>query len=354
MSRFLPLTRPGRPILRRGRGTVQLGIEPDSAVVIDRLSDDAATALLRLDGATGRHEVLTLAPELGDVLDELHRRGVLDDDPGPTSTVSTVRRTRHAPEIAALALAHASRSAALRVLARRARATVIVRGSDPAATHVALGLAASGVGTVALEGPDHGVVAADLTPLGPLEISDSWRQDVSEALRRQGAHPAVVSGRASRPALVVVCGAADIDVPWTDPELADDLLADGITHLALAVSGTAARVGPLVRPGRSACLWCLDGRSTDLDPAWPALADQIRLRHYSARARSTALTSLAAAFAVTQCLAVVDGVDGDPEPASLGAQVEFRLADPLPRVLPVAEHPGCGCGWARSTGTMAG
>lgn len=354
MSRFLPLARPCLPVLRRGRGTVQLGIDPDTAVVVDRLSDDAATALLHLDGATGRHQVLTLAPELGGVLDELHRRGLLDDDPGPTSTVSSVRRSRHAEELGALALGLGSGAAALRVLARRARATVIVRGSDPAATHLALGLAASGVGTVALEGPDHPVTVADQTPLGPFEVSDSWRQEVSDAVRRQGSHPVVVSGRASRPALVVVCGSADVDVPWTDPELADDLLADGVTHLALAVSGAAARVGPLVQPGRSACLWCLDGRTADLDPAWPALADQIRLRHASTRARSTALTALAAAFAVTQCLAVVDGPEGRPEPATLDAQVEFRLTDPLPRELPVARHPGCGCGWGRTPYTMAG
>lgn len=354
MSRYLPVTRPGLPILRRGRGTVQLGIDPDRSVVVDRLSDDAATALLRLDGATGRHQVLTLAPELGDVLDELHRRGLLDDDPSPTTTVSSVRRSRHAAELGALALSLGDGPVALRVLARRARATVIVRGSDPAATQLALGLAASGVGTVALDGPDHPVTVADLTPLGPFEVSDSWRQDVSEALRRQGSHPVVVSARASRPALVVVCGAADVDVPWTDPELADDLLADGISHLALAVSGAAARVGPLVRPGSSACLWCLDGRAADLDPAWPALADQIRLRHASSRARSTPLTTLAAAFAVTQCLAVVDAPDGRSEPATLGAQVEFRLTDPVPRVLPVAHHPGCGCGWGRLPGTITG
>ena len=353
MSRHLPAPRPARPVLRRGRDRVQIGLDPDRAVLVEGLSDVASTALLHLDGATGRHEVLAFAPELEDVLDELDRRGLLEDDPGPYAGVSSVRRARQAPDIAGLALTTSSTPDALRVMARRARSAVVVRGTDRAAAHVAVGLAAAGIGVVALQGHDRIATAADLTPVGPLEPHVSWREQVSEAVRREGAHPTAVGTRARRPVLAVVCSAADVDVPWTDPELADDLLADGVPHLPVAVTGDAARVGPLVVPGSTACLWCLDHRARDLDAAWPALADQIRLRHATARAQDGVLATVAAAMAVAQALQLVDA-PGTAAPACLGAQVELRTPDAIGRLLPVTRHPTCGCGWNGGPVTMVG
>lgn len=353
MSRHLPLTRPGRPVLRRGADRVQLGVDPERTVVIERLTDVASTALLHLDGRTGRHEVVRAAPELDGVLDELAERGLLDDDPGPTAVLSTARRERWAPDIAGLALSSSSTMAALTVMARRQRSAVVVRGNDRAAAHIALGLAAAGVGAVVLDGPDRETTMADLTPVGPFEPYVSWRQEVAEGIRRQGSHPTAVALRSRRPALVVLCSAADIDLPWTDPELADDLLADGVPHLAVAVTGDAARVGPLVVPGATPCLWCLDHRARDLDPAWPALADQVRLRHARTRAQSGVLATAAAGVAVAQSLQLVDA-PGSATPVTLGAQVELRAPDCLARVLSVVPHPTCGCGWAGGRDTMAG
>jgi hypothetical protein len=353
MSRHLPLTRAGLPFLRRGRTAVQVGVDPERAVVVERLSDVAASALLHLDGLTGRHDIVRLAPELGAVLDTLHERGLLDDDPGPVATLSRSRRERLTADLAAHAIASASTSSALQLLARRARSTVVVRGTDRAAAHIAVGLAAAGVGSVALQGRDRVVGLGDLTPVGPHEPDVSWRDEVAEAVRRQGAHPTTLAMRTKRPALVVVSSAADIDLPWTDPELADDLLGDGVAHLAVAVAADAARVGPLVVPGSTACLWCLDRRQCDSDPAWPALADQVRLGHPVARAHSGVLAAVAGAFAVAQVLQVVDRAD-DAAPVTRDAQVEFRVPDALGRRLPLVRHPLCGCGWDGNTDTMTG
>jgi hypothetical protein len=353
MSRHLPLTRPGRPVLRRGPSQVQIGVDPERAVVVDHLGDVASAALLRLDGATGRHAVLGAAPELERVLDALQDTGVLDDDPGPAGGLSAARRERLGPDLAGLALTTSSTLEAARILVRRHRATVAVRGNDRAAAHVALGLAAAGVGTVVLEGPDRVTTLADVTAVGPFEPQVSWRGELAEALRRQGAHPTSVGRRSTRPSVVLLCSAADSDLPWTDPELADDLLGDGLPHLPVAVSGDRARVGPLVLPGLTACLWCVDRRARDHDAAWPALADQLRLRHPRAWAQSGVLAAVAGAFAVAQALQVVDGA-APGSAVCADAQVEFRAPDCLPEALRVVRHPVCGCGWAEGSATMVG
>ena len=348
MSHHLPRTRAARPALRRGADRVQFGLDPARAITVEGLTDLASAALMRLDGTTSRADAVRLCPELGSVLDALAARGALDDET-PAPTLSDHRRRRHAPDIAALALTRESTRDAERAFARRQRSLVAVRGNDRTAALVAVGLAAAGIGTVALEGPDRTTALADLTPVGPYEPDVSWRDAVAESVRRQGAHPVALSARVRRPTVTLVCAAADVDLPWCDPELTDDLLADDVVHLPVAVAAETALVGPLVVPGVTACLWCLDRRSCDRDAAWPALADQLRLRHAVTLAQGMATASAAAAVAVAQVLAVVDG--GAP-PVTSTAQVALRAPDHLAEVLPVTRHPVCGCGWGDSTRTI--
>jgi hypothetical protein len=214
---------------------------------------------------------------------------------------------------------------------------------------VATGLAAAGIGTVALEGPDRTARLDDLTAVAPWEPERAWREQVGEAVRRLGAHPARVGSRP--PVAVVVCAAADADLPWTDPELCDDLLADGVVHLPVAVAGRGARVGPMVVPGLTPCLWCLDLRAVDSDSAWPALADQLRLRHAVARAHDGVLACTAALVAVGQVVCLVDGLH---EPSTYSHQVHLQAPSTLPREVEVVRHPACGCGWDAMQERMTG
>jgi bacteriocin biosynthesis cyclodehydratase domain-containing protein len=351
MSRYLPTARPGLPFLRRSRERVQVGLDPRTAVVIDRLSDDAGAALLRLDGTRTSGDLALRMPELAGLLDALHDRGLIADEPAPSGVVSAARRERYADDLAALAHVHGS-AGAVRLLARRGRATVVVRGDDRAAAHIAVGLAAAGVGTVVVQDGERPARDVDRTPVGPHEADLPWREQVTAAVRAEGARPANSSVRGVRPSAVVVCSSADADLPWTDPELADDLLADGVPHLAVAVSGTAALVGPFVVPGSTACLWCLDHRHRDADPAWPALVDQVRMHHARSHASLGIAAAAAAALAVAQVLQVVD--DGtSAAPATYDAQLELRAPDLLPLRRAVVRHPACGCGWDGVGTTMA-
>lgn len=351
MSRYLPTARPGLPFLRRSRDRVQVGLDPRTAVIVDRLSDDASTALLHLDGSRTAGDLALRMPELAGLLDTLHDRGLIADEPAPAGILAAAKRERYADDLAALALVHGS-TGAVRLLARRGRATVVVRGDDRAAAHVAVGLADAGIGTVVVQDGDRAALDADRTAAGPHEAGQPWQEQVSAAVRAQGARPASTSVRGTRPSAVVLCSSADADLPWTDPERADDLLADGVPHLAVAVAGSAALVGPFVVPGRTACLWCLDHRHRDADPAWPALVDQLRLHHPRSRASLGIAASAAAALAVAQVLQLVD--DGPAAaPATYDAQIELRAPDLLAMRRPVARHPVCGCGWDGVGTTMA-
>jgi hypothetical protein len=350
----IPLPRPpvSRPFLRRGPDCIQVGTDPERAWVVDGLDPDVAHALVGLDGRTARHALVESRPDLAGVLSELEEVGLLDgSEPAPAPGG---RRERLAADLASLAVRSGSRADAARILARRARRGAVVRGTDRAAALVAVGLAAAGLGSVGLDGGDRTARSGDLTPMGPEEPGRSWHEQVAAAVRRQGAHPLMSTIRSRRPDVVVVCGAADTDLPWTDPARADDLLADGVTHLTVAVSGDAAVVGPLVIPGRTPCLWCLDRWRTERDRAWPALADQLRSRHAVAQAGDSALTSIAAGLAVAQALRVVDRLDPRDPPACLGARLVLRGPDGVPEREVVRPHPACGCGWSGMDDTMAG
>ncbi len=74
-----------------------------------------------------------------------------------------------------------------------------------------------------------------------------------------------------RPGLPVVLVAHRM----VDPRRAARLVAADIAHLPIELSGDRATVGPLVVPGRSACLSCLHAHRTDADAQWPLLASQL-------------------------------------------------------------------------------
>lgn len=63
-----------------------------------------------------------------------------------------------------------------------------------------------------------------------------------------------------------------------DPHRAARLTADDIPHLPLELAGDRVVIGPLVAPGRSACIACLHAERRDRDADWPLLAAQLLAR----------------------------------------------------------------------------
>lgn len=84
--------------------------------------------------------------------------------------------------------------------------------------------------------------------------------------------PWVASSDAGAPpgSAVVILGAHRVE-----PRRAATYMRDDVTHLPLVLDGGRARVGPVVRPGRTACLACLDADRRRDDPQWPVVAAQL-------------------------------------------------------------------------------
>lgn len=130
--------------------------------------------------------------------------------------------------------------------------------------------------------------------------------------------------------------AADTVEP--DRVIPESLMRDDQPHLVLRSAGTVVTVGPLVLPGRTACVRCTDLTRRDLDPAWPALLAQLTALRLPTPA---VLLAWGAAVAAAQVLAVLQ----DRLPEVAGATLELDLSDHLSRWRAWPRHVSCGCAW---------
>ncbi len=297
-----------------------------------------------LDPARGR-VLEDLCPATATMLDELGA--------APVETSGLLRRAvgRGADPETACALLHAllvagllrDARAAERVGRRRAGSAVEVRGHGPLALAVAAALARAGVGAVhaRTSGPvEHCDLLVTGLPVGALGRD---RSRVAAELLTTAA-PQVRTGAQGRtpPDLVVLTDALARGL-----DEADALTGRAVEHLVVRMRDGRGVVGPLVLPGRTACLRCLDLHRTGRDPGWPALSTALTDRTGSA---DTAALAATAALGATQALLALDGpTTGAPPPPTLDATLELDLdaAAVVTRVW--RAHPGCPCG-AATTG----
>jgi hypothetical protein len=328
--------------LWRDAETLQLGQLSGRAAVLCGLDTRTREALALLDGTRDRDQVLVAAAAVGCppertelLLDLLADAGLLEDAGtplGPLALLSRFERERLTADLASLSLVRGD--GGLPAARHRAEARVLVVGAGRVGAPLAGLLAVAGVGAVDVL--DDGVTSPVDSGLGAPDLVDVGRSRgtaVRERLRA-GA-PSLVPGPLPRPDLVVIAPAR--------AELLDDaraLVPIGTPHLLAEVRETTGIVGPLVLPGRTACLRCLDLTRTDLDPDWPALAAQLAQPSRGRTPCDAPLAVMVAAQAAMQVLALVDGT---VDPASVGGTLELTLPDWRWRRRSWRLHPHCGC-----------
>ena len=141
-------------------------------------------------------------------------------------------------------------------------------------------------------------------------------------------------GRGRRPDLAVLADGYP-------PELPGTLVAGSVAHLTAAASEAIGVVGPLVVPGRTACLGCVDMARTDRDPAWPLILAQASGRSPHPPACAAALTAAVAAQAAAQALAFLD--QATAVAAVINGTLELVLPDWQWHRRSWAPHPQCRC-----------
>jgi hypothetical protein len=304
-----PKLRPQAPVLRRTAGEVQVGIDSATALIVSEAN--LVPVLLALDGAHHLRDIHDAGAAAGlrvDEVDEVVR--ILDD---------------------ARMLLDGGRDSS----SQDARKSVRLIGADPLGAAIARLLAQSRLGRLWLVDTD------------PVEANHG-RPDGSGASRSETLRACLTSefqmqvatiNHWSRPSSAEV----DLTVIVSETAEADRLVAEDLVrmdqpHLIVRSAGDLVTVGPLVIPGRTACLRCTDLARRDADTAWPALLDQLtRLRLPT----SAALSAWAASVTVTQALAFLHG--GTPEAAS--STLELSQHDLVTRRRTWAAHPDCGCHW---------
>jgi hypothetical protein len=354
-----PALKAGLRPLWRDRDTLQIGVDPRRAAALTGLGKAAAIVSL-LDGSRDVAEVVRTAARYGitpkaanRVLGLLASAGVLDDFPAHLhATLPDYLRARLAPELACAALAYGHGDGGARVIARRRAAFVRVYGAGRVGAGIATFLAASGVAWVSCR--DTGTVTpADVMPggLDPGDVGDDRATGVARAIRQVAREVRTADDEARLPDLAVLAGPS----ARTDPVTLADLMRLRVPHLAAGADEAIGVVGPLVEPGRSACLRCVDLSKAARDPCWPLILAQAGGSAgggagpaVSPQACGTVLAAATAALAAAQALTFIDRA------ASLvtaGGTLEMVLPDWQWRRRSWPPHAACTCGAADAMAT---
>jgi hypothetical protein len=122
-----------------------------------------------------------------------------------------------------------------------------------------------------------------LAPVHVVQCTTSGSHQIDEAaparaiaeLLRVTGRP-VLAGRGLPPTAEETPTFAILLAAWSVPPAAFQRYAsDDVPHLPLVFGDESVRLGPLVRPGTSACVRCLHLERRDREPAWPVIASQL-------------------------------------------------------------------------------
>ncbi|MGW8566904.1 ThiF family adenylyltransferase [Isoptericola sp. NPDC055881] len=331
--------RPATPVLDHGEGEVQLGTDPRWSLVLSGLAEHESRWLRDLGSRhhrsldrSARYWGVTPARRT-QIVGALTDGGFLVPAPagGPTSSSAA-----WSPDVAVLGALRPDGSGAA-TLARRQGRSVGLHGLGRLGAVLAELLATAGVGTLVLD--DRAPVHVGDLGLGGYSRADVGRprEEAASALLA-GRHPDLRVGTAlpdaGPPDVVVV-----VESHAVRPERYERLLGTAVPHLPVVLREADVLVGPLVLPGRSACVGCVDRHAADADLAWPHVVADLGRRPSWDVAHETTLAASAAALAAGQVLALLDGA----APAAVGRVLEVALPEAMPRAREVAPHAGCGC-----------
>ena len=305
-----PAIRPGLLPLWRDRDTVQIGIDPRRAVAISGMSQ-ASEVIRLLDGSRERDQLVIEARERGvqpavteRIITLLAAAGVLVDFSSDVLRSLPPELTQQLmPVLAAASVAGQDGDGGARLIARRSSTTMLVCGSGPIVA-----------------------IVADLLTRSGLAIQSRPKAPVEQLAGPQPTDP---------PDLVVLVG-------HQSPVETAELSRVRLPHLAVYADEAIGVVGPLVQPGLTACLRCIDLAKAERDPAWPLILAQLAGRSAEPRACDAVLATTVAAQAAAQALAFAD--QSPLAQATANGTLELVCPTWQWRRRSWLPHPACSCG----------
>ena len=324
--------------LRRGPGSLQLGLCPDVGIVLDGLSD---AEIAMAEGLNGGMDIATLyavsaaagvaAGRVSALIATLSEHHLLVDtatDRAWLSPIDEPRRHLLRPDATAIAAAYGLTGDGYDHVAARSTRHVVISGEGNLPYALADLLRVGGIGLVS--------VGANAANTADLELRDS----------RAGRPPPTIGEASALPDLVVLAAVGAIR-----PDAGEPWLRRGIPHLPLVVQGHRVQIGPLITGGDGPCLSCMDLHRRDRDAAWPALLSQLSPGWPLLPGAPVNLESTLTAMTIGVAAMIVHtSLDGQPVPGDLS----LELSLPWPATLSRRwfRHPLCDCtaGHARMTG----
>jgi hypothetical protein len=304
---------PYAPVIQRASDEVQVGIDPDAALVFRGTGFRALLDLL--DGAQPAGAVRRAARTAG--LTTAQVREALD----ALAAAGLVAERGAAPYTDSLA------SLQVRLI-----------GAGSVGHQLARLLVASGLGALYVYDDEP----PDLTLYPSSGVLASRAEALRSALGEARTTIFTLSHWSKPDAAQLDLTIVACDQPELDRVITDHLVRLDQPHLVVRCWGNGVSVGPLVLAGKTSCLRCADLARTAADPHWPAVLRQLsRVR----LASPPALLAWAAAVAAAQALAFLYG----ELPETAGATLELRWPDFVTRLRRWAAHPNCGCGWLSQT-----
>lgn len=334
---------PGVRLYERSDSQVQIGIDPNSAIVIDKKVGETIGKLL--DGAHTITEICNRLVSAGhekssseNFLKNLIELGLVE--PGPIS--ATYDQQNPVSEVQRLNLLRET-AGDLESINNRIGCEISIRGAGRLGMTVCLLFAAAGFPNVTIH--DSNLVSeSDLTPWGASRIDIGIRRDavaknlVERMVRGASAHKNSLRFRAHRK-IEILMPDQRADFPWIPATSADQLIATDTPHLFAATSTSASFISSVIQPGQTPCLRCLHLHRCDQDPGWPLIDLQV--------SRNPVVDSAGISLILNTAIHVVRIVTGWVDRDETLDSWLIKLGSALESVetYPTFFHPSCGCRW---------
>lgn len=339
---------PNQQPLWRTPFEMQLGTGKDS-VILKNLTNAQERMIAALYNGIADQQLSLITEQLGLTKDESKRLVESVGEVMLTESPAKPNKIKLGDDFIAGAFAEIIRASLLHsvdgeaVLLGRAERSVHVDDLSRAGLQICLGLAAAGIGHL-ISHDEAKVDKANLGPTGfPSQLIGQPRLDALRSILAASPNKALVSTgkKLAKNRLQKIDCAVLVSHQVIDPRRYATWNNRDVPHIAVTFDAERVWVSPMIVPGQTACLFCLEQMRTDADSSWPVIATQLLTSHK--RFDDAASQLFAAGIVIQKILARVDKVAGFEQAAENLSGFSLELATGAVSEFTWPKHEACEC-----------